>query len=269
MDKNFLKTKINLDKKKKAKTDIMLKLFILFFIAVNAMFFLSDYFMPKIYKNDNPTPIGIKMDMDNYIATICRFSYDKKADEFEIILEIDNLTAEPVLPKILVKKRTRALSSELKKSINDRYYIYRVKSVPNVFSDIDMELRLADELKVIKMTDKTMQKVNTIKDRKPAEYIRYAIEGKINGINEYIANLEKQNKKLQEEMSVVNDKMNALIKESSKAGDDEKIILDKNQSKLANRYNEIKNKIEGNLKEIRALQEKVKTEENRLKNMRK
>ena len=90
----FLQEKLKLDKKKKERTDKMLKIAVLVIVLGYVFFFTSNFFFPKIYKNKEVTPIGNEINMEDYVITLDSWDYSKEDRSFELIFEFKNLTTK-------------------------------------------------------------------------------------------------------------------------------------------------------------------------------
>lgn len=269
MDIKFLKEKLKLRKKKKKKNDRILKIFTVIFIMGYVFFFSSNLFFPKIYKNIELTYPGQEIDLDSYILTLEAWDYSNEDNEFEIIFDIVNLTAEKK-PRIKynIKVDNKIFRTGVHKAGENKYSVKAYK-LPRKWTNASLTIAGKDRTVIINTNDKFVNKVEKIKKRSNKEYEIYSLESKISGMKKYIQKLKKETKEYEKQMLTSYDNMGVLqAREKEAKTDREKEKISESISKLSAEYEQIKAESDEAMDMIYEYENKIKNEENKLKTLK-
>ena len=236
MMNKFLQEKLKLDKKKKERTDKMLKIAVLVIVLGYVFFFTSNFFFPKVYKNKEVTPIGNEINMEDYVITLDSWDYSKEDRSFELIFEFKNLTTKlkPEMEFTCMKDSTR-LDTAIYKNYENKI-IVRVTDTPRNWQEVYMNIEIDGKYAKVNTNDKEVHMVSHIVDRNREEYDIYALEQKSNGYKKQISKIENLLEKEYKKMEIAYERTDELKKQKKTQTKSEKEKTDENIEKIRTEY---------------------------------
>lgn len=258
MDIAYLKKKIKLDRKKKARNDFLLKLFICIFVVGYVFFFLSNYFFPKVYKNIKITDIGTNIDLEDYIFTLDTWDYAKKDKAFEVIFSVQNLSFDKN-PKyeFTLKENDKVYRGKIKKNIDNKKVIVHFSNISPRWTEITMTINAGGKVGRINMNDKEVNRVRHIKKRSNTEYIIYSNETKIKGLKAHVKKKENERDELVKKSEYAYKKLDELEKKKGSEVGDEIEAGNKNRSKLGLEMENLKGDLDMVMLDIEESKQKI------------
>lgn len=191
MTREELKEKLRLQKKKKAKNDAMLKVFLSIFFIGYIFFFSSLYTLPKVYRNIKVCEAGDVINLEDYVLTFCTWDWSEEEKSFELIFDFKNLTLndEPEYNFVFKEGDTLYPGKVLEKG--DKL-IVKAEDINKRWSEITLNITIGNKSNHINMNDKKVNRVRYLKNRSQKEYDIYALKRKITGMEEKVESLEKE-----------------------------------------------------------------------------
>lgn len=258
MKENFIKEKLKNEKKKKARNDKILKIFIFIFLAGNIFFFTSNYTFPVLYKNLEVAKIGKQLDLENYTLTLNSWDYCKKENAFEIILTSNNLTLnKDIKYDFLCRDRDKLYSSKLYKKIGKNMIVVRISGVSKRWREISLDCTLGKNTVSLNMNDKKVNRVSSFKNKSEIDYKIHASKSLIWGMNENIKDLQKEVKEIDSKINLAYERLDTLDSQKKNQTDNEKKITDNNKSKLASELEKLKGTLDDKMQEIEEYKHKI------------
>jgi len=265
MDQNKVEGIIRKRLKDQKNSDLVLKIFIAVFFLGNIFFLSSNLLLPQISRNVAATPIGSTYNIGDQVITFDAWDYSRRDREFEILLEVENLSLEGD-PRIGFGCICNGenLSVETVKVINDSLYVLRVVKVPRRFSTaalIIATLNDADEesQESIYITDKTVGEISSADSDN--DYLIYAASCKIASYKDQVRSIEDQEKDMQEKIRNSVKTIDDLEDRKKMQTEEEQKVTDELISEVSSEAENLQGEIEDALVEKAELQEKIKIQE--------
>lgn len=266
--KNYLKEKIKLENKQRDRNDRLLKVFIGIFVIGYLFFFNSNLFMPKVYRYKEVTPIGAVLDLEDYVLTFDTWDYSKKDHSFEIIFDVQNLTLDNDADyKFIVRRGDKIYKTEVYKKMGDMVVV-RAKGVPRRWTECMLSVQAGSKSTNIRMNDKEVNRVRSIRDRSNKEYRRYAATRKLDGMRASIKRIRKQMSERDKRLKIAHEKLEDLEKMKNFQTEKEKETTDNQKSKIANEYDNLRAAQDEDTIKIEELKAKIKIQEGILEKMK-
>lgn len=269
-DKNFILSKIRFKNKKRSKSDRALKVFIFIFTFAYIIFFTSNFFFPKVYRNIAVAQIGKVFNLDDYMLTLYSWDYSDKDDAFEIILGIENLTLEKEIDySFIAMQKDKIYDCNIYRKIGDDMLVLRVYGVSDSFSEVRLEAGLGKKKAYLNTSYKAVNKVEKLLDKTDKQYMIYASESKIKGIAKNIEDLQADLDKLKDKMNYAYEKINSLEEKKKSQSEEEAKLTSESISKISTELEKLKSEADENLIYIQNYREKIQKEKQKLKELQK
>ena len=205
MDQNKLDGIVKKRIRDQRNSDRLLKVFVAVFFLGNIFFFSSWLTLPQVYKNVEASDVGTELELGDQIVTFDAWGYSKKDRQFEILIEVENLSlsGDPAID-FSCKCGEEFCPVTVEKIIDNNLYVLRVKKVPRRFSTASLTISTINDegeeaYGKFYVTDKTVSDISSATSDN--EYLLYAAECKIKGYKAQIRRLSKEEEELTEKIN--------------------------------------------------------------------
>ena len=264
---NFLKEKLNLEKRKRRRNNIILVSFILVMIFGYAAFFSSSYLMPKHYRIKELTAIGKTYTSDDFVASVDSWDYSKSEKSMQVIMEVNAISMDTE-PSFRLRCGSTIIPGKNIKKIEPNYYIVDFKKLPYNWTEASMTVAFGDKYIKFATNDKEIESVEEIKRGKDADMIVYATEAKIKGLQKHYGELEKLIDKQSERKLAVYEKLDAIVNAPVPTEEKEKQVYENQKAAIRREVDEADADLMDTARQQAAVQKKIEEEQQKLQGLK-
>lgn len=253
------------------RRDFVLKAFLVIFIVGYTFFFISPYILPKVYHFDNVANVGESVSLDNYILTIDSWDFAKEDRAFELILDIENLTLNKN-PKIdmICREGDKVYKAEIYKDIGDDKKVIRIKNVSRRWVEVIFTVTVDKKTINLYMNDKNVNTVAKLKDRSKKEYLIYAAESQIKGMESIISKIKENQLVTDKKMNEGYNKLEELQakKDNKDQTAENKALIESNISSISTELENLKAKQDESFLEIENYEAQIAAKKKELEKLK-
>ena len=256
------------EKRVKKKSNKMLGTFLIIFILGYIFFFTSNFWLPPTYTDAPVTPMGSTVSYNDRNITVASWTYSSEDKRMEIILNIENLSIDGIER---YDWTLRDKNGKLKAYIaaeTDTMVAVVAENISRRWTEVALRMRLlTEDLDVdpdfgyydIYMSDKEVKLVNHIPEQRTiAEYMVIADSAQVEGLQNQIENLEKENADLKKQISNAESKIAELTADMEHQTSSEKTTTTSAIAELEGKRDAAADTIEENQEKINELREKIR-----------
>lgn len=236
----------------------MLIRFLIVFFFGYFIFFTSKLWMPPSYSGIVPLKIGETQTVEDRSYTIASWVYDPYIKVMEVIVEIKDLSLDSGKNKHSWDIRSKDSTYKSQVIIEKPDFLVVIaEGVPKNFTEVALRYNREDKDPLnLYGSDKTI-KIGKVKHLTELEYKDKGRDGKVAALKDEMKVLTEENRKLQKEIKIINEKMAQFKNQEEKMTKEE---IEKNQmdiQKLESEMDDREKNIDENKEKIKSVKEKI------------
>lgn len=269
MEKGFLKEKLKFERKRRQKGDLLLKIAVITIFSGYLIFFLSGYLFPSPKKDIVSFKIGDSLTLENYVLTLDAWDYAEDDKTFEIIFSVDDFAIDKKMNiEFSLREKNSIYDAEVYKKIGEDMIVVRAKGIPKDFFTIFLTAEANSKSGYLQISKENIKKVQKLKQRSEKEYMIYAIESKLEGLEEHKQKARRELKKMETQSITAYDKLEKLDKKKENQTEAEIKKTDENMSKLSLEIGNLKSDMDLKVIEIEELKAKISKQKQLLNSLK-